>query len=416
MEPDNPEKRIADLERQLAERQPSADLPPASPDHTAASRQFVASPPFFGSKWTTKRSYILVYSVPVVLLVAMFTLPYVAHSAGMGWKGVSEVSTITVFGVLVIFLVGYLAYYLWYSRRKILIGVTSNGLTVSQRPGDVFSFSDARLGQWAFGMSMGSALHLRSGPHTFVLGGRDHRVASGTRLEAPPASTVDAWLWASDFDELLAMIGRRYGFEVRGRAPGEQVVRGPAPGEPTRCLLFPNPEFMSVQPAWAFLRVQRMARSFQSPRQPSFAIDVGADAIWVVDPNVNMLKASAWLAQVTAAPEVYVLFRPWGTLLGWIVRFIPDEILRLFWWTTPVLVVRVPGLEPLSIGCRDSTAGVGTFMVTGTVPTRFSWHGKIPKRINEPADYVVSSPDWLTLVGKFGLAPYLQDSRNQVRG
>ena len=125
---------------------------------------------------------------------------------------------------------------------------------------------------------------------------------------------------ASDFDGLLAMIASRSGL----------YVRRPAPGEPTRCLLFPNPEFMSVQPAWAFLRVQRMARSFQSPRQPSFAIDVGADAIWVVDPNVNTLKASAWLSQVTAAPEVYVLFRPWGTLLGWTVRFIPDEILRLF--------------------------------------------------------------------------------------
>jgi hypothetical protein len=33
MNQDDPEKRIADLERQLAEQQRGADLPPASPDH-----------------------------------------------------------------------------------------------------------------------------------------------------------------------------------------------------------------------------------------------------------------------------------------------------------------------------------------------------------------------------------------------
>jgi hypothetical protein len=39
---DDPEHRIADLERQLAERQLGAGLPPVRADAAAASRRFVA--------------------------------------------------------------------------------------------------------------------------------------------------------------------------------------------------------------------------------------------------------------------------------------------------------------------------------------------------------------------------------------
>src|SRR5258705_1039270 len=82
---------------------------------------------------------------------------------------------------------------------------------------------------------MGTALHLQCGQRRFILGGRDRRVASGTRLEAPDAGyglpvDIDAWVSASDFEEILTMVGRRSGLDVRP----------PEPGQPTRCLLFPN--------------------------------------------------------------------------------------------------------------------------------------------------------------------------------
>lgn len=47
---DDPEKRIAELERQLAARKRGADLPPASPDNAAASGRFVAFPAPPGTK------------------------------------------------------------------------------------------------------------------------------------------------------------------------------------------------------------------------------------------------------------------------------------------------------------------------------------------------------------------------------
>jgi hypothetical protein len=97
-------------------------------------------------------------------------------------------------------------------NRRILICVTTDGLTVKQRPGDVYSFSDAKLGTWGVSgdrlWSSGTALHLQSGPHRFILGGRDHRITPGTRLDAPPTRSVDAVVQASEFAELLTMVGR----------------------------------------------------------------------------------------------------------------------------------------------------------------------------------------------------------------
>jgi hypothetical protein len=85
------------------------------------------------------------------------------------------------------------------------------------------------------GSTMGTALHLQSGEHRFILGGRDRRVASGTRLDAPDAGyglpvDIDAWVSAADFDEIVTMVSRRSGLDVRP----------PAPGQPARCLLFPT--------------------------------------------------------------------------------------------------------------------------------------------------------------------------------
>jgi hypothetical protein len=148
-------------------------------EESAASRQFVASTPFLASKWTGKRGYIYLFWG----LAAYSTLNFV-------------VAPKLVFGAALGFvLVRLVAYLYWYSRRKIRMCVTSDALTVNRRQGDVFSLVDAQLGVLGSGMTMGTSLHLRCGPHIFVLGGRNHGIANGRPLEAPAVDKVDAWLW-----------------------------------------------------------------------------------------------------------------------------------------------------------------------------------------------------------------------------
>lgn len=150
-------------------------------------------------------------------------------------------------------------------QGKAVVCVTSDGLTVDERPGEVFSFSEAALSPWTIGnveLVQGTALHLRAGRHRFVLGGVDHRVEAGTRLEAPPEDVMpDAWLPASDFDELLAIIALRCGWDVR-RPAGERI----------RCLLIPN-----TSKGWdaADLPWQDFVRRRRHKEMSRLAIDVG---------------------------------------------------------------------------------------------------------------------------------------------
>jgi hypothetical protein len=175
--------------------------------------------------------------------------------------------------------------------------------------------------------------------------------AAGTRLEAEPARTVDEQMPASDFDALLTMVGPVCGLHIRHAAPGE----------PIRCLLLPN--------AAKFFSTAR----FGLTQQPSLAIDVGDDALWVIDRYRNTLMASAWVGQVTAVPAMYTS------------QYRGDI-------TMPALVLYVPGLQPLMIGYPD--------------PQRFSWPGAVGE-VEKPA-YLVSGADWLTLVERFGLTRYLE--------
>ena len=192
-------------------------------DRSAASRQFVASAPSLSSKMnefaTNMRSIIAVYGLGLGV------------GLGVGWGlGLgAAVGSFVGLGMGTAILLGWTAYLWWRSRRKILIDVTSDGVTVNQRPRETFSFVDAKLGPW---VTMGVVLHLQRGSRRFVLGGRDCRIAPATRLDAPPVPAVDAWLWDAEFDELLAMSGGRT----------ELDIRGPAPGEPTWCsACFPTP-------------------------------------------------------------------------------------------------------------------------------------------------------------------------------
>ena len=303
-----------------------------------------------------------------VVFAAMPALIYAGHA---------KLAPIAVLFLAAGGLVALYAYLIYRMLRKIHICVTSDGLTLDHRPGKVFSFSDAKLGQWtptASAATMpgsGSALHLRCGPHRFILGGRDHRIAEGPRLDAASVGSVDAVMSAADFDELLTMIGRRSGLDVRQ----------PAPEEPIRCLLVPSP---SGSAAAGFVRIMGATLGATRTRNPSLAIDVGKDAISVIDANTNALIASARLAEVTATPADW----------KWEFRTPP----------TPVLVLCVPGLQPLTIGCP----------ILHSWSSRFSWSGRVPSA-KKPA-FVVSETDWLTFAEKFGLASYLQDQGERQWG
>ena len=322
-------------------------------EESAASRQFVASAPSSASKWTGKRGYSYLFWG----LAAYSALNFV-------------VAPKLVLGAALVFvLMGLVAYFWWYSRRKILICVTSDRLTVDRRPGDVYSLVDAQLGVWG----MGTALHLRCGPHLFVVGGRDHRVADATSLEARPVDKVDAWLRASDFDELLTTVAHRSRSHVRQPAAGEPTP----PGEATRCLLLNNPSGRS------------MLRGEGS--RPVLALDVGKDAISVIDLTTNALSASASLAQATGTPAKYEA---------------PSSESSTS-YSTAVVVVDVPGLQPVTIG--STTVAGHSFL--GLPPRRFSWRGKV-RKTKRPA-FLVMDADWLTLVEAFGLAPYLEDHAKQ---
>lgn len=370
-------------------------------DGPIGSRQFEAHPPFWGSKvasittpaWQNNptKSYaimvagVLAFSVVLgglymgVQSLAEGRAEWMQQFAGRGFQYI----------LVALIVAGVYGWYWWSRRRKMIVSVTSDGLTVNTRPSDVYSFGDAKLGTWGVtgGATMGTALHLQCGQHRFILGGRDHRVAAGTRLDAPDAGyglpvDIDAWVSAADFEEILTMVSRRSGLEIRQ----------PAPGEPARCSLFANSLKMQEFGSFAFKKQGEFARSMHQPR---LAIDVGADGIRVIDPNSNALIAAVSTAQVTATPVIY---RPMqGHHLLPNLRHAISDAATNYWSTSPGMRVSIPGMAPLTIGCRDSVSGLDF---------RFSWPDGVPA-VAARADYEVSGTDWLTLVEKFGLAPYL---------
>jgi hypothetical protein len=335
-------------------------LPGMSVDEgSAVSRRFVAFAPSISTQvneFFSGTRKVVFYALYAVLAAAVFALtmmkplkPWVAWS-------LSAMIAVIVLGSLV-----WPAYMRWRSRRKILITVTSDGVAVDHSPGKVFSLAHAELGPW---VTMGVALHLHSGSHRFVLGGRDSRIASEMRLDAPPVSGVDAWVWASEFEEVLALGERR-----------------PAPEGATRCLLYPNPYLAEEVGPLGFRK--------HLHTQPSLFLDVGDDAIRIIDPSSDVMSASVAMAQVAATPAA---FRPEGAVSG-------DGTAHGYPVITG-LVIGVPGAQPLTIGCLDL---VGSEF-------RFSW-GVNAARPNERPAYVVSGGDWLTLVEAFGLTAQLHDSR-----
>ncbi|OMC16006.1 hypothetical protein [Mycobacterium sp. SP-6446] len=341
-------------------------------DGSDAVRRFVATPPSVSSKMnefaTGKRTLAVAYGATIG--VGLGVGVGVGASAGVGMGiglGLGSAAAVVMLVPLV-----WLAYAWWRSRQRVVIAVTGDDLTVNLRPGDVFSLHEAKLGPW---VTMGVALHLRCGRQRFVLGARDRRITPATRLEAPPVQAVDAWLPTAEFDELLAVGGR----------PTGMGVRGPAPEEPTRCLLFPNPYLAEQLGSFAFRKQLRLQQSLS---RPSLVLDVDNRAVGVIDPDSDAPSASASRAQVTATP---VIFQPDSVTSGDGSTYDYPGIAGL--------AVCVPGVQPLTIGCLEAVKS----------GFRFSWHGNVSGSNERPA-YVVSAADLLMLAQTFGMATNLKDA------
>jgi hypothetical protein len=367
-------------------------------DHSTAPREFAAHPPFWGAKyakmtasaWSTPTGKLKYYALSVVAIFgfgAVLSMVYQACGRSVGREHAEMFDYVFRYGGVILLFGGFGAYYTWSQGRKIVISVTSEGLSVKNRPGELYPFSTATLGTWGItgGMTMGTTLHLHCGSRRFVLGGRDFRVGDGTRLDAPDAGyglpvDVDAWVSSADFDEILTMAA----------AQGRLQVRRPSPDDPSRVLLFPNPLLVQRTGSFAFAERQRI---LQASSQPRLAIDVREDSVRVVDVTNGALVASAPLMNVSAAP---VTFEPsvghWFPTVGQVLSDYTANRMSVM----PGIVLSMPGAQPLTLGCRDSSGLVA----------RFSWRGDVGSR-NDHAEYVVSSSDWLTLVDRFGLTQWL---------
>ncbi|WP_459971636.1 hypothetical protein [Mycobacterium sp. MUNTM1] len=340
-------------------------------DQSAASRQFVASCSIYSPNWTKltgRRAtiYIQIGFWSIVLLVVGTMLARTFGQSRGGHSSVPDIpGWVIAYGWLALLAVVGLAVgalFLWRWRRKYRLAVTPEGITIDRRRGDVFSFTDAQLGLWA---TSGMALHLQRGRHRFILGGRDCRVGPATPLSAPPVLLVDAWLPQSDFHALLSLSGR-----WRGVAASE-----PAPGDPVRCVTFPNPLLIQQMGPFALLKKQRL---MQSLYEPQLFIDIDDHTIRVIDAASNELTASAPLARVTTAPSTY--------------RLGGEDVAGQHFSTMPAVTLRIPGAQPLTVGCHDFEG----------LKQRFAWGRQVPVT-NDPPAYVVSGADWLTLTEKLGV-------------
>jgi hypothetical protein len=323
-------------------------------DEAGTSRQFVASGEAFSTGWIKgTKIWQAAYTVVFVAFVGFAVLAVFRTMKGKSVH-VPHYAPLLLPAVLVVAGVAMGGYMFWRSRQKYVLNVTGDALTVGSR-GDAYSLADAQLGLWP---NVGVALHLHAGGRRFVLGGEGRQIGPATPLDAPPIELVDARLPASDFDELLRLGGRA-------------AARGPAPGEPTRCVLFPNSQTIVDSGAFAFRKKQRLVNSLG---RAQFFIDVDNNTIRVVDPESHAVDASAAVSQATATPLSYQTRDPESGSLS----------------NTPALRLSLPGGPPLTIGCRLGTGSRG-----------FSGSHHI---VNEPPTYILSAADWLTLIATFGLA------------
>jgi len=157
------------------------------------------------------------YSTYGLLLVVSSVYP-ISQEFAAGFDFLTAHGAV-VFPVLLVGLAamwGAALHRLW--TKKVVLCVTTDGLTIDQRPDDVYPLRAAELGQWRKtrgrgGNCVGRALYLTSGPHRFVLGSQESGRASDVPRDGPQVEVqhLDAWTSSSAFDELLAIVGSARG-------------------------------------------------------------------------------------------------------------------------------------------------------------------------------------------------------------
>lgn len=362
-------------------------------DTTCRFVAFVAAPT---TKQMMKHTYVFI-AAAIALVGGLEAVAFLV-GAVVGSETVMQLGGgVAFFSFLLLTMPAYAAFHRRMNRARLVdVRFGDDGVRIGTRPDDVFPCSETELGRWTVAgypaLTKGTVLHLRCGRHRFLLGGRDHRAAAGIALHARPVDGVDAWMWAADFDEVLAALGSgRYGQYSQGiTAEPRELPELPEPS--TRCLLVPNPmRLVSSSVLGMFKNTATALRLNANPPQPSVALDVGDDSVAVIDLKTDACTASAPLERVSATPAASTRSMP---------RSGPQ--------TTPVLVVTVPDAQPMTIGCPDLAGPPQVSWRGGTSLTpRFRWRRSVPAE-REP-EFVVSDIDWLTLVGKLGLTADLED-------
>jgi hypothetical protein len=227
------------------------------------------------------------------------------------------------------------------ARRPASIEVSARGISIDT--GGLFAASSAALGvveMPSWGVPIGVALTFTQGDLRFCLGGRDHRVWPSARLAAAPVVEVDAWLSFDDFEAALAALASH--LAPPGRWEGATTMRA---------ALVPH-------------RARRGIASVVGQTQAPLIVEVDRRVLRVLDAAGRCL-ASASLAQVAFDRAVHV-YRGRGA------------------FNMPIILLRVPGAPPLSIGVPDF---------------RLAWRDAVASTA-EP-QHVLGAPDWLALLDCF---------------
>lgn len=170
------------------------------------------------------------------------------------------------------------------------------------------------------------------------------------------------------------------------------VGESAASGRPTRCQLFASPDeskFFKERDLQ-----ESLARTFAE--QPQLAIDVGDDAISVIEPASKAVITSAGRAQVTATPAIYAPVSQAAEGAG------------SRQYKQPMLIVDVPGVLNLRIAIRPMR-----YSIWNGHNFRYAWRMKAgPRDVRKPAQsptHVAADTEWFNLLGAFGLAALVVD-------
>src|ERR1700741_29696 len=157
-----------------------------------------------------------------------------------------------------------------------------------------------------------------------------------------------------------------------------------ASAKPTRCQLFPSPDESKIFKDRALQ--ESLAGTFAE--QPQLAIDVGSDAISVVEPASKAVIASAGRAQVTATPAIYAPVSESAEGSG------------SRQYKQPMLIVKVPAGVNLRIAIRPMR-----YSIWNGHQFRYAWRMKagaldVKKPAQSPT-HVATETEWFSLLETF---------------